>query len=46
MLVRESRTSPANGAFGRQDRHDSAGMRVLTAASMLDCHTPLSSEYA
>ena len=26
MLVRESRTSSANGAFGRQDRHDSAGM--------------------
>jgi hypothetical protein len=31
MLVRESRTSSANGAFGRQERQDSAGMR-LTAA--------------
>jgi hypothetical protein len=33
MLVRESRTSSANGAFGRHDRHDSAGMRLLTGAS-------------
>ena len=33
MLVRESRTSSANGAFGRHDRHDDAGMRLLTAAS-------------
>src|SRR5215470_599226 len=32
MLVRESRTSSANGAFGRHDRHDNAGMRLLTAA--------------
>jgi len=32
-LVRESRTSSANGAFGRHDRHDNAGMRLLTAAS-------------
>jgi hypothetical protein len=33
MLVRESRTSSAKGAFGRHDRHDNAGMRLLTAAS-------------
>jgi hypothetical protein len=33
MLVRESRTSSANGAFGRHDRHDNAGMRLDTAAS-------------
>src|SRR6516162_101747 len=32
MHVRESRTSSANGAFGRHDRHDNAGMRLLTAA--------------
>jgi hypothetical protein len=31
MLVRESRTT--NGAFGRHERHDNAGMRLLTAAS-------------
>ena len=28
MLVRDRRTSSANGAFGRQDRHDSAGQRT------------------
>src|SRR6516225_5913976 len=33
MLVRDNQTSSANGAFGRHDRHDSAGMRLLTAAS-------------
>ena len=33
MLALESRTSSANGAFGRQERHDSAGMRLVTAAS-------------
>jgi len=33
MLVRDSRTSSANGAFGRQDRQDNAGMRLVTAAS-------------
>jgi hypothetical protein len=33
MLVRESRTNSANGAFGRHDRQDNAGMRLLTAAS-------------
>ena len=33
MLVRERRTSSANGAFGRHDRHDNAGMRLVTAAS-------------
>jgi hypothetical protein len=33
MLVRDRRTSSANGAFGRHDRHDSAGMRLVTAAS-------------
>jgi hypothetical protein len=33
MLVRESRTSSANRASGRHDRHDSAGMRLVTAAS-------------
>jgi hypothetical protein len=30
MLVRDSRTT-ANGAFGRDERHESAGMRLLTA---------------
>ena len=30
MLVRDSRTSSAKGAFGR---HDSSGMRLVTAAS-------------
>jgi hypothetical protein len=25
MLVRDSRVSSTNGAFGRHDRHDSAG---------------------
>jgi hypothetical protein len=33
MLVRDSRTSSANGAFGRHDRQDNAGMRLVTAAS-------------
>jgi hypothetical protein len=33
MLVRDRRTSSANGAFGRHDRHDSAGMKLVTAAS-------------
>ena len=33
MLALESRTNWANGAFGRQERHDSAGMRLVTAAS-------------
>ena len=28
MLVRDSRTSSANGAFGRQPLHDSAGIRL------------------
>jgi hypothetical protein len=32
-LVGYSRTSSANGAFGRQDRQDNAGMRLVTAAS-------------
>jgi hypothetical protein len=32
MLVRESRTSSANGAWGRHERQDSAGMRLVTAA--------------
>ena len=27
MLVRDSRTSSAKGAFGRHERHESAGMR-------------------
>src|SRR6516225_9878653 len=31
MLVRDNRTSSANGAFGRQERHDSAGIRLVTA---------------
>jgi hypothetical protein len=31
MLVRDNRTSSANGAFGRQDRQDSAAIRLLTA---------------
>ena len=31
-LFRLERTSSANGAFGRQDRHDNAGIRLLTAA--------------
>src|SRR6516162_9896358 len=34
MLVRDRRTSSANGAFGRHDRQDSAGMRLVTAASL------------
>jgi len=29
MLVRDSRTSSANGAFGRHDRQDNAGMRLV-----------------
>ena len=33
MLVLESRTSSANGAFGRHERQDSVGMRLVTAAS-------------
>src|SRR5438874_1595264 len=33
MLVRDSRTSSANGAFGRHERQDSAGMRLVTPAS-------------
>src|SRR6516164_4739120 len=33
MLVRDRRTSSAKGASGRQERHDSAGMRLVTAAS-------------
>jgi hypothetical protein len=33
MLVRDSRTSSANGAFGRHERQDSAGIRLVTAAS-------------
>jgi len=32
MVVGDSRTSSANGAFGRQDRQESAGMRLVTAA--------------
>jgi hypothetical protein len=32
MLVRDSRTK-AKGAFGRHERHESAGMRLVTAAS-------------
>ncbi len=33
MLVRDRPTSSANGAFGRHERHDSAGMKLVTAAS-------------
>jgi hypothetical protein len=33
MLVRDSRTSSAEGAFGRQERHESDGIRLVTAAS-------------
>jgi hypothetical protein len=33
MLVRDSRTSLAKGAFGRHERQDSAGIRLVTAAS-------------
>jgi hypothetical protein len=33
MLVRESRTSSANGTFGLHERQDSGGMRLDTAAS-------------
>src|SRR6516165_8669596 len=33
MLVRDRRTSSANGAFGRHERHESEGMRLVTAAS-------------
>ena len=32
MLVFDSRMSSANGAFGRHERHDNAGMRLVTAA--------------
>jgi hypothetical protein len=32
-LDRDKRRSSANGAFGRQERQDSAGMRLVTAAS-------------
>ena len=33
MLVRDRRTSSANGAFGRHERHEREGMRLVTAAS-------------
>jgi hypothetical protein len=33
ILVLDNRTSSANGAFGRHDRQDNAGMRPVTAAS-------------
>jgi hypothetical protein len=33
MLVRDSGTSSANGAFGRHERQDSEGMRLVAAAS-------------
>jgi hypothetical protein len=33
--VRDSRTSSANGTFGRHERQDSAGMRLVTAALKL-----------
>jgi MFS family permease len=33
MLVRDSCMSSAKGAFGRHERQDNAGMRVVTAAS-------------
>ena len=29
MLVRDRRTSSANGAFGRHDRHDSSGTTAV-----------------
>jgi hypothetical protein len=32
-LMGDSRTSSADGGFGRHERHDSAGMRLVTAAS-------------
>lgn len=33
MLVRDNRTNSANGACGRHERHESEGMRLVTAAS-------------
>jgi hypothetical protein len=33
MLVRDSCTSSAKGAFGRHEGHESAGMRLVTVAS-------------
>jgi hypothetical protein len=33
ILVRDNRTRSAKGAFGRHDLPDSAGVRVVTAAS-------------
>jgi hypothetical protein len=33
MLILDSFTSSVNGACGRHERHDSAGMRLVTAAS-------------
>src|SRR6478672_8970662 len=33
VAIFDSLTSSANGAFGRHERHDSAGMRLVTAAS-------------
>jgi hypothetical protein len=36
MLVRDSRTSSANSAFGRHDRQDGAGMRIVTAAPTIE----------
>lgn len=35
MLALDRRTSSANGAFGLHERHESAGMRLVTAASRL-----------
>jgi hypothetical protein len=33
MLGRDRRTSSANGGFGRHERQESHGMRLVTAAS-------------
>jgi hypothetical protein len=38
MFFCDGRTSSANGAFGQHQRHDSAGARLVTAASRWGQH--------
>jgi hypothetical protein len=48
MLIGDSRTSSANGACGRQDRHDSHGMRAfdLTSSVLLGLAFPYDPAYS